>query len=391
MSEEKMDLENVRNKFLIMKTSLNAAFMERSEAIEIAQLSMISGTNPLFLGPPGTAKSAVFNAIMAHVGGARKMGKLITQFTTEDELIGPPRLSALKNDIFDRNLDGGLAGVECAFLDEIFKGSSSILNTTLSCLNEHTYNGKSVPLRMAVAASNELPTDEILGAINDRFLLRAMVGDIESDANFSSLLASASSVAKRSYVPASGSSISLAEWDAARDAAATVGLPNAVIAECARVRKALKSKGLYVSPRRWTMMVRVLQASAWLDGSTDVELDHLSVLKAGLWTNMDDRNTVASVIDTIDAGVLKQIVDLADDALRLAEGLANMDAANRRDKLPEVGGKLTGAGEKIKALVQAGVGKRAKSKAKEKLTELRSAYTLIEKELASRMSLSMDL
>ncbi|NIO11306.1 MAG: AAA domain-containing protein, partial [Deltaproteobacteria bacterium] len=53
-----------------------------------------------------------------------------------------------------------------AFLDEIFKANSSILNAILTLINERLFhNGKdvvSVPLLTLFGASNELPEDDEL-------------------------------------------------------------------------------------------------------------------------------------------------------------------------------------------------------------------------------------
>lgn len=67
-----------------------------------------------------------------------------------------------------------------AFLDEIFKANSAILNSLLTILNERKFdNGAgsrvSCPLKCVIGASNELPDSQELDALLDRFLLRSYV------------------------------------------------------------------------------------------------------------------------------------------------------------------------------------------------------------------------
>lgn len=75
--------------------------------------------------------------------------------------------------------DSYLPDADVAFIDEIFKANSSILNTLLTLLNERSFdNGAgrtTVPLVCLVGASNEMPESEELDALYDRFLLRRHV------------------------------------------------------------------------------------------------------------------------------------------------------------------------------------------------------------------------
>ncbi len=71
-----------------------------------------------------------------------------------------------------------LPEADVAFVDEIFKANSSILNALLTLLNERSFdNGAGrmrVPLLCLVGASNEMPENEDLDALYDRFLLRRL-------------------------------------------------------------------------------------------------------------------------------------------------------------------------------------------------------------------------
>src|SRR5262249_21068596 len=96
-------------------------------------------------------------------------------------LAGPISIAGLKEDRYRRVTTGKLPEADLAFLDEIFKASSAILNTLLRLLNERVFeNGDGpfvkVPLKLAVAAANEWPQSQEggkeLGALFDR--LRAI-------------------------------------------------------------------------------------------------------------------------------------------------------------------------------------------------------------------------
>ncbi|MDC0681353.1 AAA family ATPase [Sorangium atrum] len=96
-----------------------------ARAVQCILLAVLSGDHALLVGPPGTTKSALFFGFLSRFPEARKFQTLVSKFGSEDEYFGPVELSSLKNDPCERNLDGRLTGVECAFLDEVFKGSGS--------------------------------------------------------------------------------------------------------------------------------------------------------------------------------------------------------------------------------------------------------------------------
>jgi MoxR-like ATPase len=100
-------------------------------------------------------------------------------------------MKGLENDQYVRQIDGYLPTANVAFVDEVFKANSAILNSLLTILNERLFdNGNEridVPLLCMVGASNELPESEELDALYDRFLLRSSVEQVSS-AGLSKLL-----------------------------------------------------------------------------------------------------------------------------------------------------------------------------------------------------------
>jgi len=381
MKENKtqVDLDSVRARFRAVKDGLAAIYRERESAIECITLAALSGNHALLVGPPGTAKSALFFGFLASFPDAKKFQTLVTRFGTEDEYFGPVKLSALKNDVWERNLDGRLAAVECAFLDEVFKGSDSVLNTLLSAMNERLYKGRPIPLRMLVGASNELPEEEILAAVYDRFLLRDLVEYVQADATWMKIVS-----APPVYKPSA--KISVAEWDAARRSVEQVSLPEGILHELLRIRNQLKANGVIVSDRRWIALTQVLRAAAWLDDCSEVENDHLGVLRYGLWQKPDDRARVVAVLDTVDRSQVAKAIDIIDTALRIYANRPT-DPEAYLNALPKLAQEVTEAGKRVQDMLKAGVSRKAHARIQPKLGELKRVHELLKADLAGKYTL----
>ncbi len=175
-------MTEIKAKLALLLEQLNYGLVDREATMKSALLSVLAGENMLLIGPPGTAKSLVARRISKIFNENNQADTttyfeyLLTKFSTPEEIFGPLSISELKADRFKRNTDGYLPSVKIAFLDEVFKASSSILNALLTIMNERIYhNGtkaEDVPLRALIAASNELPTgQEELSALYDRFLV----------------------------------------------------------------------------------------------------------------------------------------------------------------------------------------------------------------------------
>ncbi len=166
--------------------TVSAGLIEREEEARLVLLSMLASEHILLLGVPGTGKSILGRRLSLLCGDGPFFQRLLTKFTTPEELFGPLSLQALEQDEYRRCTDGYLPKASIAFLDEIFKANSAILNTLLTILNERKFDNaggqrEDCPIRCVVGASNELPEGEELMALFDRFLIRKEVRPVSDE------------------------------------------------------------------------------------------------------------------------------------------------------------------------------------------------------------------
>src|SRR5579862_6959796 len=163
--------------------ALDARYLDKSEIVRLLLVTLVAGEHMLIVGPPGTAKSALVRHL-ARLVDARYFEYLLTRFSEPNEIFGPVDIKAFREGTFVRRVEAMLPDAEIVFLDEIFKSNSAILNALLSILNERRFfTGAAsirVPLSSLYGATNEVPNDDALGAVFDRFLVRASSENLDS-------------------------------------------------------------------------------------------------------------------------------------------------------------------------------------------------------------------
>ena len=274
------------------------SFVGKDEIIDLLGICLIAKENAFLLGPPGTAKSAIIRLLSSCIQDGKNFEYLLTRFTEPNEIFGPFDIRKLKDGELVTNTDGMMPEASMVFLDEIFNANSAILNSLLMALNERIFRrGKEtrkLPVLMFVGASNQLPEDEALNALLDRFLIRIECDYVDTD-----LL----------------EEVLLSGWrlDNAEEQEKPTITPTEIIAlqrlsknvDLSPIRKQyvalvhnLRNTGIKVSDRRAVKIQNLLAASALICGRSEAIPSDLWVLKY-IWDTEEQIEILAGIIDTI--------------------------------------------------------------------------------------------
>lgn len=283
---------------------LGAAFLDKQEIIRLMLVSAIAGEHMVIVGPPGTAKSAMVG-MFAKLMDARYFEYLLTRFTEPNELFGPVDIAAFREGRYTRRTEHMLPQAEIVFLDEIFKSSSAILNSLLHVINERKFaNGPvvtQVPLISLYAASNEVPNDDSLAAMFDRFLIRVLSDNLDSY-HFGELMQRgiALEVARMT-----GKDHELRPVLSARELRAVQAafdrfmvFPDEFLAKYKGLIFQIRSEGISVSDRRAVKLLKLFAASAVFDGRTQVHDGDFFVLRH-IWNNLDQVELLEEIVNPV--------------------------------------------------------------------------------------------
>jgi len=367
-----------------LRADLSARFPERRDVIDGALAAVLAGEHVLLLGAPGTGKSALARAIAQAFGGMY-FERLLTKFSTPEELFGAISLKALEQDRFARVVTGKLPEAEFAFVDEVFKANSAILNSLLSLVNERVFHNDGQPMACPLVtmfgASNELPEGRELEALFDRFLLRFEVGYLLRPGNLKLILGAPDPVATPF--------MTMKDLRAAQGEAARVAISDETIDALIQIRDACKAEGIIASDRRWKKSLKLAQSAAYMAGEKRTSPEDLSILVDSLWREPKDRPKVARLVGKLADPVGAQAAEILDAARETAAKVAALVAGDRKAYIAQAAQALEQFQAQQKKLGQLakGAGRRASVVIQDSADEIIALHT----ELARNVSAGLGL
>lgn len=318
-----------------VRVMLNELVYERTDETDGILLSILSGANTLFFGDVGTAKTFHIQAASSLLG-LSNFDILMSETVKSDQIFGPTDIPALAQGKQQTKYIGYAPDCEILFFDEIFKANATVLNPLLWLINEHKFrDGDNGIVRCKVkatfAASNELPSDPILKALYDRFILRFNVVYLRDDSNIRKL------VDKFLGTPDEIDThlLSSEEVEELRAITRTVKLPSNLRDLAMRIRRQIEyALNFNISDRRFLKSMRVVQAAAVLDGRVEIIPKDLEVLAHIFWNEPAQISKIQSIVFSNTSGDTAEISTYVERAQQIRETLGQ--GGDLKSKLQEL-------------------------------------------------------
>jgi len=284
-----------------LRNIINSLFVGREIEITALLTSLTSGEPLILVGDPGTAKTAMVEALSKLIN-AKYFYYLLTRFTEPDELLGPIDIQALREGRYTRIMKNRLPDAEIVFLDEIFKASSAVRNVLLDViLNKRILNGTEyikLPMLTLYTASNEISTDAEDKAFYDRLTIRVFVKYVE-ESLWDELITKGVMLpqAMNQLKPVADANYIRALQSATMQRAVAIANSPEYKSKYIEALSLLRAKGIEISDRRKIKTLYVASAISIVFGEDVPSLESLAeALRFVAIHNEDDINKVEEVV-----------------------------------------------------------------------------------------------
>ena len=307
-------MNKLQTKFDDARAIVKECIIGREEEIDLVFLALAMKEHVLLIGPPGTGKSMLCNEVARAFEGIT-FSILANKYTEPDEVFGPISFKEMENDKRIRKTKGFMPEADLVFIDEIWKSSSSILNSMLTIMNERKFKQDSEwvdsQVKTIIGASNEYPIGrgyEGLWAAYDRFLLRKHVNNLSFDDRME--MAFAKSFKQAHQV------LDMNDLNEAYKEIATVKFSKDVKQKLCKLFVDIDELTTCMTDRRTRKAVNAVKAQAWINGRYQVDVKDFDCLRHICWSDpKKERDVVQTLVfeminyEIVEARKLEQEID----------------------------------------------------------------------------------
>jgi len=253
---------------------------EREREFKQFLYALLTKEHLLLNGPAGTGKSYFAKNVFALINGDSKLFSIhLTKFMSEELLFGPIDIKKLREDsIIEYNTKNSALEANFLYLDEFFDASDVLLRSMLEVLNEREWRRGNqfikCPLHTAVVTSNYTRENEVTAAVIDRFIFKADIKPLKSDKGFQAMLKNSD------FTPQP--MLTLEEIEKISNdvtSASVIKISDKIMSSYRLIKREYeKNTKKYISDRTAKKALKVLRASAVLNGREEVNLNDLHEL-----------------------------------------------------------------------------------------------------------------
>lgn len=302
--------------------------VQRDDEVDAIMLALVSGHHVLLVGEPGIGKTLAADRIAVRIDGTNFFDLPMGPFTGPEDLFGNPSIQGIKEDRLEYRTPGMVQDAYLALFDEWNRAGKGVLQTCMKLWNERKMRngGKTVKVNLStgIFTCNFLIDDkdsQELAAVFDRILLRKVSHPVIDVDGLREL-------AKVDLDPDPPVICTWADVEQAKAEVRLVDVPDSVLDTYIEVFGALTVAGHRPSNRRWREALRLVQASAYLDGRTVAETVDLLPLVDVFWTKPDDRREIERVMWPLISeglGTLNELMDGVAEAQALVDAVLTME------------------------------------------------------------------
>lgn len=306
--------DHIRKTIRDARDFLCGHFVEREGVADLIFYAILNKQHVLFYGDPGTAKTAMFRALLSCFDNSTRTFKMtMSKYLPEEAVIGPLNPKKLRDDgLYEHNTSGTLVDCHLAYLDEIFDANDATLRSMLEILNERTFTKghqfQKSPLMSAFMSSNFMRTEKNIAAFVDRIVFRANVSYLKNRDSRRKMLRNFINGGENAAFE--GTKLSLEDIHCAQEAIKKITISDGVLKTYEEI---VTETGVQlkrpVSDRKYNQMIRVIQTSAFLNGRTEANVEDLRALRFCLVVVGDINET--NLFDTVYAKKAVKSVEIA--------------------------------------------------------------------------------